>query len=710
MTEPLADRRKRSASTSGETARVATTVGRPRLGPRLPAIPGLAVGREDGAWNAAGAVDHGDERAANPVATSVIARLAKHGSAMPAPRDPGADVRRTPVSAATTVIRRDFDFVGKGIFAEPLNFDADVVQAISRSKTFRADILTARQAITALTTKAVRAAGLAELKRIEKFVDTWEGTKVPLTKRQEVVDQVATTTSRLAEIADDYTEKDATAQEVEAKRIKAQKRKDEQEKERRQKADLRATQEKEALARAAQQTELAAAEKIASNRSRLDERGVLPAAETVAKAKAQAETADAEVVLRADHARAQKHGSTGGKKAASQKLAEGLAGLETQRTELANHSLGVLANFTTTAAARGLEAADLAWVIETAGVDPGRARGLANVINASGKDRTVVRGLAGLSGDELTTTAQHCVALFQKSVPASSVLAGAQAMTKSPEVRDYVSSAGAKLIPGYLALADIAAPKELKEALAFDLQTPGTAYTPALARRLLVGLAPKKPKQQAIYWLTDRKATPEFVGLVDLFIDPIVDIEALRSVFKAATGVYDAAETLGLCQRHRADLADLATLAADGQPGCPDYTDRVMATRKRNRFGEPHQLAALRAVALLAANSAKVTVTIGQQPVVFGRGQDNQYRQQNEDTDAKTGFVQMAFTDLAGYFEIHTHWGQNEDGRIYSMHVEYGGSNGIEIHTDKVFRPLIDKVVELHNAHYLKPDGAEFYA
>jgi hypothetical protein len=708
MTEPLVDRRKRPAPASAESADVAETARRPQSGAPVPAISGLAVARNGGAATTVGAVDHGDEREADLVATAVIARLAQHPSTVPAPLEPVADVRRS--TSTPAVIRRDFDFVGKGLFAEPINFDADVVQAITRSKTFRADILKAKQAITALTTKSVRAAGLAELDRIETFVNTWEGVKVPLAKRQEVVDEVATTSKRLAEIADDYTAQDATAKEVEAKRIKAQDRKEKQEKERREKAELKAKAEKEELERAAAQKELAAVEKIASNRSTLDKRGALPAADAVAKAKAQAETADAERELRAENARVQKFGSTGGKKQAARELEDGLAGLEKQRTESANRSLDVLANFTTTAAARSLEPADLAWVIATAGVDPARARCLASVINAAGTDRTVVRGLAGLSGQELTRTAQHCVALFVKGVPVSSVLAGAQAMTKSPEVEAYVTSAGAKLIPGYLALVDIAAPKELKETLAFDLQTPGTAYTPEIARRLLVGLAPKAPARAAINWLTDRKAAPEFAGLVELFVDPTVDIEALRSVFKGATDVYDAAETLGLCQRHRAVLADLAACIVAGQPGCPDYTDRVMATRKRNRFGEAHQLAALRAVALLEAKSAKVTVTIGKKPVDFGRGQDNIYRQKNEETDAKTGFVQLAFTDLAGYFEIHTHWGQKEDGRIYSMHVEYAGSNGIEIHTDQVFRPLIDKVVALHNAEYTEPDGGAFYA
>ncbi|MCW2603448.1 MAG: hypothetical protein JWN61_1583, partial [Pseudonocardiales bacterium] len=108
--------------------------------------------------------------------------------------------------------------------------------------------------------------------------------------------------------------------------------------------------------------------------------------------------------------------------------------------------------------------------------------------------------------------------------------------------------------------------------------------------------------------------------------------------------------------------------------------------------------------------SDKVQVTIGLPPVDFGRGQGNMYRLQNEATDAKTGFVQLGFTDLAGYFEIHTHWNQKEEGRIYSMHVEHLGSNGMEIHTNKVFRPLIDKVVELHNAHYPEPLGGEFVA
>lgn len=649
------------------------------------------------------------EAVADSMAASALGQLHRSAAA-PAPAT-AEQVRRVAASAGLPVIRRDFDFVGKGVFAEPINFDADVVQAITRSKTFAADITKAKLAISALITKDVRAAGLAELKQIEKFVSTWEGTKVPLAQRKEVVDQVALTTVRLSEIAEDYTAKDTTAKQVEAQRIVAQERKEKQEKERLAKAQLKEKAAQEELAQQAERRDLAATEKVASNRSTLDKREVLPVAEKVAQDQAQSETAAAEKALVSDNSRMLKMTSSkAGKANLAKELKEGLAELEAQRTESTNRSMGVLANFTTTAAARALGAADLTWVIQTAGVDPRRARSLAEVINVSGEDRSVVNGLAGLIGEDLTATAANCVALFTKDVPVQSVLSGAKEMTKSATVKAYVNSAGAKLIPGYLALANIEAPEDLKEALAFDLQYPGTAYTTDVARRLLVGLAPKTWKRQAISWLIAREAAPEFPGLVALFIDPAVTIDELRSVFTAAKGVYTDTETLGLCQRHIAALAVLATKVPDGQPGCPDYTDRVMATRDRPGFGEPHQLAALRAVALLEADSDKATVTIGKDPVNFGRGPDNQYRAKNEETDAKTGFVIITFTDLAGDFEIHTHWGQNEDGRIYSMHLEHAGSNGMEIHTKKAFRPLVDKVVALHIAHYDEPIGGEFYA
>src|SRR4051812_25332644 len=100
------------------------------------------------------------------------------------PTTPGTHLPAMPgLAVAGTVPGRGFDFEGKGFLREPFNFDADVVQAIDRSKKLPGDILKAKQAIGGLTTDAVRVKGLRELAQIEKFVTTWEGVKVPLDKR-----------------------------------------------------------------------------------------------------------------------------------------------------------------------------------------------------------------------------------------------------------------------------------------------------------------------------------------------------------------------------------------------------------------------------------------------------------------------------------------------------------------------------------------------
>lgn len=632
-----------------------------------------------------------------------------------ASRPTGSSPRLGPVrglvfgpTATAPVIRRDFDFEGKGLMSEPFRFDDDVKQAIKSSSAFAADIAKVKKDLSAISTDTVRADALAELQLIEDFVAKWDGKKVPLTDRVAVIGQVATTTTRLTTIVGDFTGKNKTAistkkkeqrdAEVEAKNKLAQQEKDKK---------LREDAERAAAVLLAKQV---AAQKVTENKATLGGRGALPAAQNVATVKAAAETAGEEALLKSDFERAQRLSNKPGRERATEARDNGLAELDKRRTESQNDSLRVLANFIGTPAARALSEPDLAWVIENSGVDPRRAKSLAEVITASGPDRTVVGGLAGLSGDPLTITAQHAITLFKKGVLLPYVLSGAKSMAASADTAAYVASAGARMIPGYLALADVPGSKELKEALAWDLQTPGTPYTPQIARQLLAGLESKKPKSAAVYWLTERHSTPEFAQLVALYIDPVVDIDVLRTVLKNATGVYTAVETAGLCQRHSAALPDLASRIADGQPGCPGYVDLVMSTRDDARFGDVRQLAALRAVALLKAGSDKVQVTIGLPPVDFGRGQGNMYRLQNEATDAKTGFVQLGFTDLAGYFEIHTHWNQKEEGRIYSMHVEHLGSNGMEIHTNKVFRPLIDKVVELHNAHYPEPLGGEFVA
>jgi hypothetical protein len=277
----------------------------------------------------------------------------------------------------------------------------------------------------------------------------------------------------------------------------------------------------------------------------------------------------------------------------------------------------------------------------------------------------------------------------------------------------YVDAASATRIPGYLSLADIVAPGKLKEALAYAEPNVTTAYTPALARRLLVALAKKGAEPAAVYWLTDRKDDAQFAGLAELYIDADVDLTELRSVFRAAKSIYSDAETLGLCQRHKANLAVIERFVKVGQPGCPGYIDLIMRARTDNvmRYDEPHQLAALRAVALLSAGSDKVALTIGQQPADYGRGPDNNYQQWNIDNDAKTGFVTLTFSDPAARFVIHTHWaqGESEDGRIYSMHV-VTASNGAEFNTDQIYRPLIDAVVQLHTDHYPEPRGGSFHA
>lgn len=633
---------------------------------------------------------------------------AKQGSGRIPSAVPGLVSRTMAPAESSRVIRRDFDFVGKGIFAEPINFDADVVQAIDRSRKFAVGIDTVEKAIKKLKTASVKKAAADEIETFQAFIAAWNGVKVPLDKRAEVVKKIADITDRLSAMPEEYAQKDTEA--IAAARLEAEERRKQEVERRRleQEAAKKKQQEEDAAEEARKQRRAEqAAQKISDDRSALTARNVLPDAEAAAKDQADEDTALLRGASDRESALAAKRGAT----------KRQIEGAETLKGELAarvvestNQSMGLLADFARSPQGLALSEADLRLVIQTAGPDIGRAQALVKVINASGVDRTVVAGFSGVANGAFDEVAGYCITLFGKNVPPAQILAGAIAMAEDDTIKAYLNTAAGAVATNYLKLPT-GGPHALKVALVATLHTQpsSSAYTEQVARQLFDGLKAKTVTPQTIAWLISRSATPEFSGLVALCIEKAIDVDELRGAF-AASG-YTAAETLGLLQRHKAALAALTGMIADAQAGCPSYTDLRMQYRSLAAFSEPQQKAALRAEALLAAGMAGVSITMFQGPRDYGRGADNTHQANNIARDAKTGFARLTFTAPAQTHEVHTHWFQADGkGVITSMHVVTAGDNGIEIQTRSETPTLVARVVAAHNGdpRYIKPGGHDF--